>query len=132
MRIFPLLIFVFISFLSNSQCDVTITASTTVVPCGGGPVTLTANGSGFSTVLLDNDFDGGTAGPGWNVSPAGQFNNPCDPSVDGGTYMWMGSSTAAPKNPRNSWHGFILWRGTYVSYWIIQLKEAPVHVKAPI
>ena len=97
MRFLLLLIFVFIRFLSNSQCDVTITASTTVVPCGGGPVTLTANGSGFSTVLLDNDFDGGTAGPGWNVSPAGQFNNPCDPSVDGGTYMWMGSSTAAPR-----------------------------------
>ncbi|MDG2226533.1 MAG: hypothetical protein P8L20_02260, partial [Flavobacteriales bacterium] len=83
--------------MSNSQCDVTITASTTVVPCGGGPVTLTATGSGFSSVLLDNDFDGGSAGPGWNVSPAGQFDNPCDPSIDGGTYMWMGSSTAAPR-----------------------------------
>ena len=80
-----------------SQCNVTITPSATTVPCGGGSVTLTANGSGFSSPVLDNDFDAGNAGPGWNVSPAGQFDNPCDPSIDGGTYMWMGNTTAAPR-----------------------------------
>ena len=81
----------------KSQCTITATAVPTTLPCGGGSVTLTATGSGFTVVLLDNDFDDGTAGPGWNVSPAGQFNNPCDPSFDGGTYMWMGASTAAPR-----------------------------------
>ena len=80
-----------------SQCSITATASTTTVPCGGGTVNLTASGSGFSTVLLDNDFDAGAAGSGWSASPAGQFDNPCDPSVDGGTYMWMGAGTAAPR-----------------------------------
>jgi gliding motility-associated-like protein len=88
-------------YLSNtttfSQCSVTINASSTTVPCGGGNVTLTASGSGYSTTPLNNTFDAGNAGPGWNVSPAGQFNNPCDPSYNGGTYMWMGSSTAAPR-----------------------------------
>lgn len=97
MRILPLFVFFFISFLSTSQCNVTIVASATTVQCGGGPITLTATGSGFSNVLLDNDFDAGVAGGGWNVSPAGQFDNPCDPSADGGTYMWMGATTAAPR-----------------------------------
>jgi len=81
----------------KSQCVVTASASPTTLPCGGGLVTLTATGSGFTTTLLDNNFDQGNAGPGWNVSPAGQFNNPCDPSIDGGTYMWMGNTTSAPR-----------------------------------
>ncbi|MBL4578184.1 MAG: hypothetical protein JKX74_06890, partial [Flavobacteriales bacterium] len=81
----------------KSQCVITATASPTTLPCGGGTVNLTASGSGFTTTLLDNNFDNGTAGPGWTASPAGQFNNPCDPSFDGNTYMWMGSGTSAPR-----------------------------------
>lgn len=91
----PLLLI--IHFAYQAQCSVTVTASTTTVPCGGGAVTLTASGNGYTTPVLDNNFDSGTAGPGWNSSPAAQFNNPCDPSYDGGTYMWMGSTTAAPR-----------------------------------
>lgn len=71
---------------ANSQCTITASVSPTTLPCGGGSVTLTANGSGFTTTLLDNDFDLGNGGPGWNVSPAATFTNPCDPSYDGGTY----------------------------------------------
>jgi gliding motility-associated-like protein len=80
-----------------AQCNVTINASTLTVPCGGGNVNLTAVGSGYNTTPINNSFDLGNAGPNWSISPAGQFNNPCGPSVDGGTYMWMGSSTAAPR-----------------------------------
>jgi len=96
---FPsLLIFILFTYINcNSQCSVSISASSTTLPCGGGTVTLVASGIGNSTAVLNNNFDGGNAGSGWNVSPAGQFNNPCDPSVDGGTYMWMGSGTAAPR-----------------------------------
>jgi len=97
-RLFILtMLFSLLNFYTNAQCNVTITPSATTVPCGGGTVTLTANGSGNATPVLDNDFDGGNAGAGWNVSPSGQFDNPCDPSVDGGTYMWMGNTTAAPR-----------------------------------
>ncbi len=78
-------------------CDVTVTPTPASLPCGGGQVTLVAEGSGSVFYALDNDFNGGSAGVGWNVSPAGQFDNPCDPSVDGGTYMWMGNTTAAPR-----------------------------------
>ena len=97
LKIFIFFVFVISFFRVNSQCVVTISASSTTVPCGGGNVTLTATGSGNTTLVLDNDFDSGTAGPGWNVSPAGQFDNPCDPSIDGGAYMWMGNTTAAPR-----------------------------------
>ncbi len=79
-------------------CQVTVTGNPGLnLPCGGGTVTLTADGQGSSTYALNNNFDAGSAGPGWNVSPAGQFNNPCGTSIDGGTYMWMGSTTAAPR-----------------------------------
>jgi gliding motility-associated-like protein len=81
----------------RSQCNVTITASPSSVPCGGANVTLTATGTGYNTTPINNTFDLGNAGPNWAISPAGQFNNPCGPSVDGGLYMWMGSSTAAPR-----------------------------------
>jgi gliding motility-associated-like protein len=87
----------FAVFTAYSQCNVTINASTLTVPCGGANVTVTANGSGYSTTPVNNSFDAGNAGTGWNVSPAGQFNNPCDPSFDGGGYMWMGNTTAAPR-----------------------------------
>ena len=81
----------------SQACNITGTATPTTVPCGGGTVDLSSNGTGGVTFALDNDFNGGNAGPGWNVSPAGQFNNPCGASLDGSTYMWMGNTTAAPR-----------------------------------
>lgn len=87
-----------INYSVNSQCNVTITPSLNTVACSGTNVSLVALGSGATTAVLDNDFDNGTAGVGWSVSAAGQFNNPCDPSIDGGLYMWMGPTTAAPRS----------------------------------
>jgi gliding motility-associated-like protein len=81
----------------SQACAVTGTATPDVLPCGGGLVNLNANGTGGTTFALDNDFNLGGAGAGWNVSPAGTFNNPCGASLDGSTYMWMGNTTAAPR-----------------------------------
>ncbi len=79
-------------------CGITITPSPSdTVPCGGGSVTLVAVGSGSSTALVNSSFDGGSAGPGWSVSSAGQFDNPCGASIDGGSYMWMGATAPAPR-----------------------------------
>ena len=94
--------FIFFVFLisyirTHSQCNVTISSTAPAVLCSPGNINISANGTGAVTAVLDNDFDAGNAGVGWNVSPAGQFNNPCDPSIDGGTYMWMGNTTAAPR-----------------------------------
>lgn len=65
--------------------------------CNGGEVILTANGQGASFPAISNDFDAGNAGPGWNSNITAMYNNPCDPSLDGGTYMWMGSSSPHPR-----------------------------------
>lgn len=65
--------------------------------CNGGEVILTADGQGASYPAISNDFDGGTAGPGWNSNITATYTNPCDPSIDGGTYLWMGNSSPHPR-----------------------------------
>ncbi|MBX7095199.1 MAG: gliding motility-associated C-terminal domain-containing protein [Flavobacteriales bacterium] len=77
--------------------NATVTASSNIVnlPCGGGNVNLSA--VGVSTqVELGSNFNGQTPGPGWSVSPAGVFTNPCGPGPNG-AHMWMGNTTAAPR-----------------------------------
>lgn len=65
--------------------------------CNGGEVVLVADGQGASFPAINNDFDPGNPGPGWNSSITAQFNNPCDPSIDGGTYLWMGNTAPHPR-----------------------------------
>lgn len=91
------LLSIFWSQVFVSQCTLDVVSTAMTLPCGGGTVTLTANGTGGTTAVLNEDFNIGNVGPGWAASPAAQFNNPCDPSFDGGTYMWMGNTTAAPR-----------------------------------
>jgi gliding motility-associated-like protein len=100
----------------NAQCTVTATATPSTLPCGGGQVQLDAVGNGGSTQVLGSDFNSGAAGPGWTVSAAGQFNNPCDASYDGGTYMWMGPTTAAPREMQTN--DFDLTCGGNVCFWL--------------
>jgi large repetitive protein len=76
--------------------SIVVGASPTSLPCGGGNVNLTANGNS-SNVLFSSNFNGGSVGPGWLVSPAAQFNNPCGASMDGTPYLWMGAGTTAPR-----------------------------------
>ncbi len=79
-------------FIGNGQCF-----SPGVLDCNGGQISLIAEGQGASILALDNDFDFGNAGTGWTSNVAASFDNPCDPSVDGGTYLWMGSSAQHPR-----------------------------------
>jgi gliding motility-associated-like protein len=69
----------------------------TPLECTGGDIILTASGQGASVLALDNDFDFGTAGAGWTTNVNADFTNPCDASIDGGTYMWMGNSAQHPR-----------------------------------
>lgn len=80
-------------------CEVTVAANPGLnLPCGGGTVVLTAAGQGSTLYAMDNNFDGGNPGSGWSASPGStMFTNPCGPSIDGGSYMWMGSATNAPR-----------------------------------
>jgi len=62
-----------------------------VLDCNGGDITLTADGQGASFPAINNDFDAGSAGTGWNSTVTADFSNPCEASIDEGIYMWMGN-----------------------------------------
>lgn len=70
-----------------------------IVQCGGDSISITAIGQGTVVFAIDNDFNTGNAGSGWAASPAASFNNPCGNGPGNSTdpYLWMGSSTAAPR-----------------------------------
>jgi hypothetical protein len=68
-----------------------------VFDCNGGDILLTANGQGEYYEAMNNNFDFGQAGSGWSSNITADFTNPCDPSIDGGTYMWMGNSAPHPR-----------------------------------
>lgn len=84
-----------------SQCTVTAYANAqqnTLSICLGDSVVLTGNGSCPNYVLF-NDFNQGTPGTGWSATNQAMFTNPCTPhSPDGTIYLWMGSTSTAPRN----------------------------------
>jgi gliding motility-associated-like protein len=83
---------------SFSQATVTATINPLNLPCGGGSVNLTALGDATIPVFGDNfDTNGGGLAPGWTTNVNASFNNPCGNSIDGSTYLWMGSSAQAPR-----------------------------------
>ncbi len=86
------------AFSQSVPCSVNIsTVSGPTGDCNGVTATITADGAGAFQYLINNNFDAGNAGPGWSSNITADFSNPCDPSVDGGTYMWMGSSSPHPR-----------------------------------
>lgn len=87
----------FISSYSQN-CEINVSSSASEVLCGDC-VTLTAYGSSTGQVILDEDFNSGGFGTGWNSTPgAVNFNNPCSGSgVDGTTHAWMDNNTSVPR-----------------------------------
>lgn len=79
----------------NGQ-GVTADINPLTLPCGGGQVNLTALGNSITPVFGDN-FNNGGLQPGWSTNVTADFSNPCGASVDGSTYLWVGSSAAAPR-----------------------------------
>jgi len=84
----------------HSQCNITAYAngtSNSISICPGDAVSLTSTG-GCPTYVMNNDFNNGTPGLGWSATNQAMFNKPCTPhSPDGTIYMWMGSTSAAPR-----------------------------------
>lgn len=64
--------------------------------CNGTVVYLEAIGTGSTSVLFSENFDTGY-GSGWLNQPPGVLTNPCDPSIDGGNYLWVGGA-ASPRD----------------------------------
>lgn len=76
----------------------TVTANASVInlPCGGGPVDLSAVGNSTTPVLSSN-FNLGTPGAGWNFTGPAMWNNPCGPSPSGTTHLWFGNASPEPR-----------------------------------
>ena len=97
-RLKSLILFIFL--FNNTiypQCTVNISPPITNINCGQS-VNLTANGNG-STFVMNNNFNLGNAGPGWQTTAGAMFNNPCGPGP-GGAHLWMGNVVPAPRNIR--------------------------------
>ena len=61
--------------LVNAQCDINTSASQYEIYCGES-VDLSAFGSSTGEVVLEEDFETGGFGPGWNGSPQATFSSP--------------------------------------------------------
>lgn len=75
-------------FSSSANCG---------LDCNGGYIDIVASGIGEYILVLDNDFDFGNSGTGWNSTSSAMFNNPCGGAYDGGTYLWMGDAATVPR-----------------------------------
>jgi len=80
----------------TSTCTLTAGASPTVT-CPGEPVNLSAQTS-CNQLLMNNNFNNGTVGTGWQSTNQAMFTNPCGAGLDGTTHLWMGSTSPAPRN----------------------------------
>lgn len=97
-NILHFLFFLFIGYSAHSQCTVDIYLDS--VPCSGisicqgDSVDFYADGI---CVIMDNNFNNGTMGYGWNNYTQPSFTNPCLPHPNGSTYIWMDASHSAPR-----------------------------------
>lgn len=90
------------SFYSFSQCQLSCgingTSSHTLDICIGDSLTL--NAVGGCSILMSNDFNNGTIGPGWSANCSPMFNNPCNAvggTADGTPYCWIGPASNFPR-----------------------------------
>ena len=90
--------FVFWWFLTAAQCEINTSSNSAELFCGQC-TSLSAFGSSTGQVVLDEDFNTGGFGPGWDATPgAVNFNNPCSPGgVDGTPHAWMDNNTSVPR-----------------------------------
>ena len=68
----------------------------TIKICEGDPITLTSEG-GCPTYMMNNDFNAGSIGTGWQSNASPMLNNPCGTGIDGSTYLWIGPATTFPR-----------------------------------
>lgn len=82
----------------KAQCSVdAFPADTVTFTCGDSAVIeLSAFGTS-GNFAIDNNFNDGTPGQGWDGTLAATYTNPCVDSPDGSIYMWMGDATPQPR-----------------------------------
>lgn len=95
--VFLLLLLVVLIQQANAQCVINTSASEVTITCGE-EVILSTFGTGVGEVVLEENFDSGTFGPGWDATPGSvDFSNPCDPG-NNTPHAWMGDNTSVPRN----------------------------------
>lgn len=81
---------VFYTESANSQCNISIDATTLSINCGD---TVNLSAQVFASApVLSEDFNSGTLSAGWNSSIPVNYANPCGPTLDGTPAAWMGSN----------------------------------------
>jgi len=90
-----IIILILNSFIGYNQCIVSISTSSNPIVCGSS-VNLFASGISGNQVM-NNDFNLGITGTGWNTTTAATFTNPCG-GGNGTTYLWMGDQSPAPRS----------------------------------
>ena len=115
-----------IPVISSVECNLTATASDYLINPGES-VTIAAGGT-LNNIPLNNDFNGGSAGTGWEATTAATFTNPscAAPSLDGTTFLWMGDASPHPR--RLTSQAFDVHNGGWISF---DLKFSMQGVDAP-
>lgn len=112
--------------INSVECNLTATASDYLINPGES-VTIAANGT-LNNIPLNNDFNGGSVGTGWDATTAATFSNPscAAPSLDGTTFLWMGDASPHPR--RLVSQAFDVHNGGWISF---DLKFSMQGVDAP-
>jgi gliding motility-associated-like protein len=80
------------------QCTIQAYVDKTDIFCGQGVFPYAIADADTFVAVIDNDFNDGTAGNGWQTTPgAAIYNNPCGNDNDGTPHLWMGSATTQPR-----------------------------------
>ena len=91
-------LFLFAGFKASAQCTVEAFPAATVSITCGEEVELDLSAFGISgSFAINNNFNNGTPGLGWDGTLAATYTNPCVDSPDGSIYMWMGDATPQPR-----------------------------------
>ena len=83
---------------TSAQCTVEAFPDDTITLTCGDELELQLSAFGISgNFAINNDFNTGTPGAGWDGTLAATYTNPCVDSPDGTIYMWMGDATPQPR-----------------------------------
>ena len=126
MKYFLIIIFGISLNYSFSQCTVQGTATLNTVPCNEC-VTLSANGFGENVTAFVENFNSGQP-VGWQFTQTVTISaTTCGiPALDGSPFMWMGSSSPAPRTMAT--HGLDVSAGGIVCFemrYAIQQQNSP-------
>ena len=120
-------LFSLIGFNVMAQCTVEAFPDDTITLTCGDELEIQLSAFGISgNFAINNDFNTGTPGAGWDQTSAATYTNPCVDSPDGSIYLWMGDATPQPRTLTTQ--SFDLSTGGTICYemrYSVQAEPAP-------